>query len=610
MNRGNYNFILTIFFILIVSATVSADNLEIKAYTNKTVVGLNQQFDLQVEISGEDYQKAGSPQLPDMDNFFHFLGSSTSQNIQYINGKMSASKTITFHYLASVIGTFTIEAITVKAGNKEYQTTPIEITVVKASQQSATQGKRQQTSPSQTSGSLDDELFLLAIPDKKTVYKNEAVTLTYKIFTRVDVSSFGLEKSPSYKGFLKEEFDIGRHPQTTNEVYKNKQYTVAEIQKISLYPLSTESKKIDPLIINCQVRMRRKSRDIFDDFFSDPFGRNINKIISSNPVTLMVLPLPEQGKPQGFTGVVGDFTLNSKVDKTNLTTDEAVTFTVKISGEGHIGSLSEPELNFPDNFETYDPEVSKQVNRKGGRITGSKIFTYVLVPRKTGTCRIESITYPIFNPKTKKYQILSTDPVKIHISKGKNIATSVAHSGFSKEEVDLIGKDIRFIKEDYDSLKKVGWNVFFSWLFWVFFLFPLVILVTALAYKKHLDRLHTDQAYARNRTARRVAKKHLSEARAAISLSEQKTFYAAVNRALSGFISDKFNISGAGMMSEDVKKRLKQREVSDSLIEQYNEILQTCDLKRFAPSEATSEEKKEFYRKVEQVLSDLAKELS
>ena len=609
MKKRNLNIFVIIFFILNLSVAVRADNLEIKAYTNKTVVGLNQQFDLQVEISGEDYQKAGSPQLPDMDDFAGFLGSSTSQNIQYINGKMSASKTITFHYLARAVGTFTIGPITVKAGNKEYQTTPIEITIAKSSQQSATQGSKQQLSPSQTGDSQDD-LFLLAIPDKKTVYKNEAVTFTYKIFTRVDVSSFGLEKSPSYKGFLKEEFDMGGQPQTSREVYKNKQYTVAEIQKISLYPLSAGRKKIDPLVINCQVRVRRKSRDIFNDFFSDPFGRNINKTISSNPITLKVLPLPEQGKPQGFTGVVGDFTLHSEVDKTNLTTDEAVTFTVKISGEGHIGSLSEPELHFPDNFETYDPEVNKQVNRKGGRITGSKVFTYVLVPRKIGTCRIESITYPIFNPKTKKYQILSTDPVEIHISKGKNIAASVAHSGFSKEEVDLIGKDIRFIKEDYKSLKKVGWNLFFSWLFWVILLFPMLILVTDLAYKNHLDRLHSDQAYARNRTARRVAKKHLSEARAAISLSEQKTFYAAVYRALSGFVSDKFNIAGAGMMSEDVKKRLEQRGVSGFLIEQYIEILQTCDLKRFAPSEARTEEKKEFYRKVEKVLLELAKELS
>ncbi|MFO7890715.1 MAG: BatD family protein [bacterium] len=598
------------FCMLIILPCLWADDLEIRAYVNKIRVGLNQQFDLKVELSGSDYKSAGSPQLPDMNDFAHYLGSSTSQNIQFINGKMSASKTISYHYQATKVGTFTIGGITVRAGNKEYTTKPIEITVIKSAQQSAASKRNEDSAVSQTNGSLDENLFILAVPDKNTVYNNEPVIITYKIYTRVNVSSFGLEKAPSTKGFLKEDFDIGRRPQTSKEMYKDKQYTVAEIQKMSLYPLSAGRKTIDPLVVNCQVKVQRNRRDIFDDFFSDPFGRTVNKVITSNAVIINVLPLPEQGKPEGFTGIVGNFSISSDVSKKYLTTDDAVTFTVRIAGEGHIGSLSEPELNFPDVFETYDPEISKSIDRKGGRITGSKIFKYVLVPRKTGTFRIGSITYPIFNPRTKSYQILSTDPVELHISKGKGGEAAAAHSGFSKEEVDLLGKDIRFIKEGYDSLRKIQWNIFSSLLFWIIILLPLMLLVASAGYRKHLDRLHTDQAYARNRIASREAKKHLSEAKDKIKSEDQKEFYGAVNRAITGFVSDKLNISGAGMMSEDVKRRLKQKGVSDSVIEQYISTLQTCDLKRFSPSEASVKGKEHFYKKVEQTLSVLAKELS
>ncbi len=616
MKTKNSKIVLIVYFVFLfaVQSLIWADNLEVKAYVNKTIIGLNTQFDLEVELSGSDFKSAGSPQLPDMDTFAHYLGSSTSQNIQYINGKMSASRTITYHFQASALGTFTIGEIIVKAENKEYKTKPIEIKIVKSSQKSASTGSNKKNKgeslSSPTSNSLDDKLFILATVDKKTLYKNEAVTITYKIYTNVNVSSFSLEKSPSTKGFLKEEFDMGRSPQTSREIFKGKQYTVAEIQKTSLYSLSPGEKTIDPLVINCQVRVQRKSRDIFDDFFSDPFGRTVNKVISSNPVKINVLALPEQGTPEGFTGIVGDFTIKSWVDKKKLSTDDAVTYTVKISGEGHIGSLSEPEINFPDIFETYDPEITKSVNRKEMKITGSKVFKYVLVPREAGTFRIESIKYPIFNPRTKGYQVLSTDPVELNIIKGKDVEIAVAHSGFSKEEVDLIGKDIRFIKEEYKSLKRIGWNVFSSLLFWIILFLPLLSLIAAISHRRHLDRIHTDQAYARNRAARGEAKKHLSEAKTKIKLEDQKDFYAAVNRAISGFVSDKLNISGAGMMSGDVKKRLMQRGVSDAVIERYIKILQTCDLKRFAPSEVSEKAKEDFYKEVEQILSKLTKELS
>ena len=590
-----------------VSSALSQE-LAVRAYLDQTVIGLNQQFTLQVEMSGKEINAASTPQLPKMDDFAAYLGSGSSQNIQFVNGKMSVSKTISYYFQATAVGRFRIGPVTVKADGETYQTDPIDVEIQKMAAPSA--ASRRQDTAVQGTGPAEGDLFLRVFVNKDRVYQNEPVIVIYKIYTRVNVSSFGFSQLPGTTGFWVEEFDTGPQPVTTTEILDGKRYTVATIKKMALFPMTPGTKTIDPLGVECEVRVQKRSRDIFDDFFSDSFfGRTVRKAIRSKPVTVEVLPLPEEGKPADFSGVVGRLKMEGRVDKTRVKTNEAVSFSVTISGQGNIRTLPEPQVLFPSDFEVYPPKVSETVNRQGSVISGSKTYEYVLVPRVPGLQKINPVRLSTFDPVSEFYSVLETDEFVIDVAKGEDVFVATP-SGLSKEEVKLLGQDIRFIKTETPSFSQIGWVFYETPLFWVVAIFPLLCLGGAYVYRKHLDRLQGDVAYARGRRAGRSARKRLSSARAVLDVSSQKAFYAEVGRALVEYIGNKLNIAEAGMMTEEVQNLLESKGVGKETAACYFDCLRTCDRKRFSPTEATEIEMKIFFEKAEGVISRMEKELS
>ncbi|MFC1502515.1 BatD family protein, partial [bacterium] len=584
----------------------SAADLTVKAYLDKTVVGVNQQFTLHVELSGKDVNSASNPQLPQMDKFAAFLGSGSSQNIQFINGKMTASKTISYHFQAITQGTFEIGPVTVKAGNRGYTTDPIRIKIQKAPPSS------QPSRRGETAGQgrpAEGDLFLRVIPSKLRAYQNEPIIVSYKIYTRVEVTSYGYAKLPTTAGFWVEDFMQGQKPMTRTEVLDGKKYTVATIRKVALFPMSAGSKTIDPLVINCDVRVRRQTRDVFDSFFDDPFfGRSVKKTIQSKPLKIEVLPLPEDGKPADFSGVVGQFTITGSLDKSRIKTNEAATFKVEMKGKGNIRTLPEPKVVFPSDFEVYPPKTSENIQRQGSAISGSKIYEYVLVPRVQGVQKIKPVRFNYFDPSSKAYRTLTTKEFRMDVSKGDE-DFAVAHTGFSKEEVKLLGQDIRFIKTVIPVFRKGGRGFRISFLMGFFLIFPLLCLGGAVMYRNHLDRLEGDMAYARGRVASRAARKHLSAAKSVLKGSTQKEFYAEMGKALMGYAGNKLNIPEAGMITENVRKLLQKRGASKEAMDSYFSCLETCDLKRFSPTESGEEEMGNFFKEAEKILSQLDREI-
>ncbi len=588
------------------SAVCTAEDITVKAHVDKTVVGLNQQFTLMVELSGKDINSASNPQLPKMDNFAAYLGSGTSQNIQFINGKMSVSKTINYYFQATAVGKFQIGPVIVKAGGKEFRTEPISIDIQKTSAQAAP--SRQPGTPQDT-GPAEDDLFVRALADRRQVYQNEPVTITYKVYTRVNVTSFGFSRLPSTAGFWVEDFPMDGNPTTSTEVLEGKQYTVATIKKMAVFPMTPGKKTIDPMTIECEVRTRRRTRDLFNDFFSDPFGRSVRKSVQSNALTIDVRPMPEEGKPADFSGVVGRFKLNGSVDKTRVKTNEAISYKITVEGQGNIRTLPEPDVSFPPDFEVYPPKSSESINRRGSVISGKKTYEYVLVPRMPGQRRIKPVQLSVFNPASKAYETLRTDETVIEVAKGDDTFIA-APSGLSKEEVRLLGQDIRFIKTAMPSFRRIGGGVFQNVLLWMFFTMPLLLAGGAVAYGRHLDRLHGDEAYARNRRAGHAAKKRLSVAKSFLNTQTQKEFYSEVGKALTGYVADKLNVSEAGIMTEDIRCTLQKRGVEKGVVEDYFACLNECDYRRFAPSDATDAEMKAFLQKAETAMVALHQNIS
>jgi len=610
MRRKNIVPIL-IFFNVLLWIHLFGNTVQVRSYVDKNVVGLNQQFTLKVEISGENVNSASNPNLPNMDDFSHFLGSGSSQNYQFVNGKTSVSKIISYHFQASKIGTFTIGAVTVQVGQQTIKTEPIEITIQKSASTSHTRSStsnRQQQASDQIS---PEDLFMKATVNKRQVYQNEPVILTYKIYTLVNISNLSMSKEPGTAGFWVEEYPMNQQLPTSYEVVNGKRYTVATLKRLALFPMSSGPKTLDPMIIDCDVRVRSRSRNTFDSFFNDPFfgGRSIRKILSSNAIQITVLPLPEEGKPSQFSGLVGQYNITSTVDKHQTKTNEAVTLKVTMSGTGNIKMLPEPKIKFPNDFELYPPKSSDKINRQNSGISGSKTFEYVLIPRLPGSKMIPAIKLNYFNPKTKQYQTTSTSPVQLEITKGDESFT-VVHGEGGKTQVQWFGQDIRFIKSKatafYERRQYIAQNA----LFWIILILPWVGIASAYAYRKQQNRLHGDVAYARDRRAGRAAKKRLCVAKANLQISKQKEFYAEIAKALTGYLGDKLNIAEAGLMTDEAISHLNKRGVSRETMDLYFDCLKTCDRQRFSPTDAAEDQMRTFFKKSENALTQLEKEIS
>jgi hypothetical protein len=425
----------------------------------------------------------------------------------------------------------------------------------------------------------------------------------------VGVTSYNVTKLPETAGFWVEDFEMNGQPVIRDEVINGVKYRVADIKKVSLFPTSSGKKTIGSIALECDVRVqrRRRSRDIFDSFFDDPFfGRTVRKAIQSDPVSINVQALPAAGRPADFSGAVGSYDISADIDKRKVKTNEAISLKVKITGTGNLKILPTPDVNIPNDFEQYEPTVREVINRSGNSISGSKTFEYVLVPRFPGEQRIKPILFSYFDPRSTSYKTKTTEEIVIDVEKGTGELVS-ASSGWSKEEVKLIGQDIRFIKMASPRFTQIGYDSYKSPVFLFLAILPLCSLVGAVIYRNHLERLSENVAYARSRQANRLAMKKLAKAKSLISEKSRKEFYAEASRALTGFAADKLNVSAAGIITSELHKKLLAKGLDQKLTQDYIGLIQTCDFQRFSPTRVSQEEMERFYRQAKEAFVRLEK---
>lgn len=607
--------ILTSIFIFAFTAVTLGQDLKIKAYVNRTIITLNEQFEVSVELSGSDANKAPQPPRPNLDDFAAYVGTSSSQNIQFINGRMSVSKTFSHYFIATKVGKFRIDPINLDYRGKTFSTNPVTIEIVKsrAPSQKQRQSKRPSSPSATDTDDLSDRLFLKASVNKRRVYQNQPVNVTYKIYTTVNVSNYGISQLPNTVGFWTEEFPQPQRAKIYDEVINGRKYTVAEIKKVALFPQGPGLKTLDPLIVDCevQIKRRRSRRDIFDSFFDDPFfslGQRVRRSIRSNVVSIEVLPLPANNKPSDFSGAVGNFSIFASVDKDEVKTNEAVTLRLKLSGRGNVKFLPKPDINIPKDFEIYDPKITENIKREDNAITGSKTFEYILIPRFPGKQVIKPITFSFFDPTIDSYKTIRTVPIEISVARGDENFVAVG-IGSSKEDVKFIGQDIRFIQLRMPEFHEIG-NIFYKkWSFYLISAFPLFLLVSAYGYSKYLEKLSTNVAYARNRKANQMALKRLRMARKQMNEGNFKGFYGEVSKALMGFIGDKLNVPAAGLITEQVEEMLRARGIKQELVKEYLDCLKNCEYGRFAPTDSDNGELKRFFERSKKAIVNLEKEI-
>jgi hypothetical protein len=343
--------------------------------------------------------------------------------------------------------------------------------------------------------------------------------------------------------------------------------------------------------------------------FDDPFGRTVQKIISSKSLALNVLPVPEKNKPANYNGDVGRYSLNITPDKTELRANEAVSVKVRVSGSGNIKLMKPPVPKFSSDMEVYDPKESTQISRDKASISGSKTVEYIVIPRYPGEYKINPVTFSYFDPAKKTYVRLKSDPILLNILPGTvSPGTPLSQSSLSKQDVELLGEDIRFIKETA-SFFTLGSVIYKRWYYILLYFIPVISLIATWFYAQQREKIRSDVQLARKRKANKVANRRLGAAKKVLKPDFHKEFYREVSMALQGYACDKLNIQMADFNPQIVEKILRSKINKIDLIETYLACLQESDFRQFSGSSSDFEEMKAFFDRAQSSLTQLEKYL-
>ena len=556
---------------------------------------------------------------------------STSSSFSMVNGSMTHTVkcTYTFALQAYKEGTFHVGSASLTVKGDKISSEPFDIKVLPddgsyaastnsgGSSSNQGQSQSQNTSDPQVSGK---DLFLKVIPSKRSAYVGEQVVLTYKLYTKVPVSSLSVDKSPSYAGFWTKDIsdNNGGSLRQSSEYVNGIEYTVAEIQKIIVVPQRSGKLDIEPMTIECIAQIRtesnnRRSNDPFDIFFNDPFFNrniaNVKKELSTANLSIDVKNLPADRKPNSFAGAVGNYNFRSDIDKTVLKTNEAFTLTLTVSGTGNVELLQMPEPIFPPDFEVYDPKISTSTNTTAQGLSGTKKAEYLVIPRRAGTFTLAPVEFSFFNPANGTYSTLMSDSYAIQVEKGiggEGADGSIYAS--NQEGIKYLGSDVRHIMTGKAQLKPMHSAFFGTSAYFVILLAMLLAFIVLLLVSKKHEQEKQDTAANRNKKATKVARGRLKKADQYLKVKDQDKFYVEMSQALWGYIADKLGIERSKLSMDTVSEAMKEKEVPDDLTQQFIDTLNSCEFARFAPG-STEEKMEELYRKGIEVITKAEKVL-
>ena len=574
--------------LLLLASTAPGAAQSVRAFLSQNPVPLNGQFVLNVEVSGSQNTDEG-PTLPDLSVFADYLGSGTSTSMQFVNGRMSTSHTIQYRFLATQEGTFEIGPVTVRVDGQDLRTDPLTIEISPAPAAGAGgRGGAGARAGTGDGGISSDDLFLTATVSEAQVYVNQPVVVEYRIFTRVDVEGVSVVRQPGTAGFWVEELATAQRQE--QRVRNGVQYASQVIRRVALFPTSAGPQQIEPLVLEAQVRVQRRSpfgRDPFGDAFGGfgggLFGRRVPVSVASNALDIEVLPAPP-GAPASYSGFVGSLAVSAGVDRTEAETNDALTLRIDVSGTGNIRTLPEPALNLPPAFEVYPPEMREEVEPAADGVRGRRVYEYVIVPREPGPMTIPPVELAYLDPEGGAYAVAASDPIDLTVTGDPGPAPAVP-GGRARTAVELQRQDIRFIRIAAPAFRARGGSLFRSAGFWAVALLPLVALAGAVAVRRHRDRLAGDVAWARSRRASKVARQRLARAEPLCAPDRHREFHAEVGRAMQGFLGDKLNVAEAGLIRDEMRAALAARGVEAALVDTYLDCLERCDRERFSPTE-------------------------
>lgn len=595
MKRILHIFTLLTLFVSFFSAQAFADGGVTMTVSAPSSVEAGGKFRVQFVVNT---QNVSNFVAPDFKGFEVIYGPATSSqsSFQIVNGHTSQSSSIIYTYvlLSDVPGTYTIGSASVQVDGKQVKSRPATIKVVAGSSPSSSaqsngysngnpRANRQQSdAPSSSAGVSGKDLFMTATASRTTVHEQEAILLTYKIFTLVDLTELD-GKLPTLDGFQIQEIPLPRTKEFSIEQYNGRNYRSVVWSQYLLFPQKSGNLTIPSITYEGTVVTRNRTLDPIEAFFNGQSGyMEVKKKISTPALTIHVSPLPQ--KPSGFTGAVGKFSISSEISSTEVEANDAITLKLSVKGSGNMKLISTPEVEFPKDFETYDAKVNDRFQLTRSGLTGAKDFEYLAVPRHAGKFTIPAVKFVYFDTDSRTYKTLTTEPYTINVKKGKGGNNqSVSNYSGQQQSVEQLNQDIRFIKKGDVVLRQPGDTFFGTFKYGLGYLIPFVLFVLVVVLGRKRMQANANVALSRGKKANKVALKRMKTAKKLLDAHDQGKFYDEVLRALWGYAADKLNLPQESLNKDNIREQMLSRGASEEKVDQLIKVQNDCEFARYAP---------------------------
>jgi tetratricopeptide (TPR) repeat protein len=504
---------------------------------------------------------------------------------QMINGHTSQSSSITYTYIVAATkgGSYTIPAAHVVVDGKKIASNALTIKVIGSTGSNSRpynddEGEEVREMGSRISGS---DLFIKVSANKKRVYEQEPILLTYKVYTLVQLSQLRGDM-PDLKSFYTQEVDLPQQKSFSLETVNGRPYRTCTWSQYVMFPQTTGKLHIPAITFEGVVIQQNRNVDPFEAFFNGGSGYvEVKKKIEAPGIEIQVDPLPQ--RPATFSGGVGKFNISAQLDKTETKANDPITLRIIVSGTGNLKLIKQPVINLPKDFDKYEPKVTEQTKLTTAGIEGSKIYDVLIVPRHQGKYDIPPVEFTYFDTSTKRYETVKTETFHLDVAKGSGASAVSDFSG--QDELQELNKDIRFIKTGDADQHLTGDYFFGSTAYWITIAALVLVFITLFVIFRQRAIDNANVTAMRGKKANKVATKRLKQAARLMTDNKPGEFYDEVLRALWGYVGDKLNIPVAQLSHDNISSKLAERGVHQSIIDKFIGALDECEFERYAPGD-------------------------
>ena len=548
-------------------------------------VSVGEQFRLSYTVNTQNVSDFRAGNIPA--EFEVLIGPNRSMQSSYqmINGHTSQSSSITYTYIVAATkgGSYTIPAAHVVVDGKKIASNALTIKVIGSTGSNSRpynddEGEEVREMGSRISGS---DLFIKVSANKKRVYEQEPILLTYKVYTLVQLSQLRGDM-PDLKSFYTQEVDLPQQKSFSLETVNGRPYRTCTWSQYVMFPQTTGKLHIPAITFEGVVIQQNRNVDPFEAFFNGGSGYvEVKKKIEAPGIEIQVDPLPQ--RPATFSGGVGKFNISAQLDKTETKANDPITLRIIVSGTGNLKLIKQPVINLPKDFDKYEPKVTEQTKLTTAGIEGSKIYDVLIVPRHQGKYDIPPVEFTYFDTSTKRYETVKTETFPLDVAKGSGASAVSDFSG--QDELQELNKDIRFIKTGDADQHLTGDYFFGSTAYWITIAGLVLVFITLFVIFRQRAIDNANVTAMRGKKANKVATKRLKQAARLMTDNKPGEFYDEVLRALWGYVGDKLNIPVAQLSHDNISSKLAERGVHQSIIDKFIGALDECEFERYAPGD-------------------------